>query len=82
MADGLWRASCSCGWRSAASPDMAEQTHELDAHLRFVVLAEQRPGRASRAATAGVLQLVDHTLVLGGLLVGLALTAPVLARRS
>jgi hypothetical protein len=81
MADGLWRASCACGWRSAPSPDLAEQTDELDQHLRVVVIAEQRPGRATRAATGAVVQVVDHTLVLGALLVGLVLAAPAVARR-
>lgn len=64
MADGLWRATCSCGWRSAPSPDLAEQTDELDQHLRVVVIAEQRPTRTSRAATTAGLQAVDHTLAL------------------
>ena len=34
MTDGLWRATCSCGWRSEPSPDLAEQTEALDQHLR------------------------------------------------
>ena len=76
MDDGLWRASCSCGWRSAPSADLADQTDELDQHLRVVVISEQRPTRVSRAATSTALRVVDHTLVLGGLLVGLALAAP------
>ena len=63
MADGLWGATCSCGWRSAPSADLAEQTDELDQHLRVVVIAEQRPTRASRAATGAALQVVDHTLL-------------------
>jgi hypothetical protein len=82
MADGLWRASCACGWRSAPSPDLAEQTDELGQHLRVVVIAEQRPDRATRAATGAVVQVVDHTLVLVGLLVGLVLAAPAVARRT
>jgi hypothetical protein len=82
MADGLWQASCACGWRSAPSPDLTEQTDELDQHLRVVVIAEQQPGRVRRAANAGVLQVVDHTLLLGGLLVGLVLAAPAVARRT
>ncbi len=82
MADGLWRATCSCGWRSAPSADLAEQTDELDQHLRVVVISEQRPTRASRAATGAALQAVDHTLVLGGLLIGLVLAVPALARRT
>lgn len=81
MANGLWHATCSCGWRSAPSADLAEQTDELDQHLRVVVIAEQRPTRVSRAATTVALQAVDHTLLLGGLLVGLALAVPGLARR-
>ena len=71
MSAGQWRATCSCGWRSAPSPDLAEQTDELDQHLRVVVIAEQRPTRTSRAATSAALQVVDHTLVFGALVVGL-----------
>ena len=71
MADGLWRATCSCGWRSAPSPDLSEQTDELDQHLRVVVISEQRPTRVSRAATGAVLQVVDHTLVLAVMVAGL-----------
>ncbi len=82
MADGLWRASCACGWRSLPSPDLDEQTDELDQHLRVVVIAEQRPTRVSRAATSTALHVVDHTPLLGGLLVGLVLAVPVLARRA
>jgi hypothetical protein len=82
MTDGLWRASCGCGWRSAPSPDLGEQTDELDAHLRVVVVAEQQPSRAGRAVTTGLLQVVDHTLVLCGLLIGLGLAAPALVRRT
>lgn len=82
MASGLWGATCICGWRSAPSADLAGQTDELDRHLRVVVIAEQRPTHVSRAATTAVLQVVDHTLVLGGLLVALALAVPVLARRG
>ncbi len=82
MADGLWRASCVCGWRSEPSPHLAAQTDALDAHLRVVVVAEQRPGRAQRAATSGALQAVDHTLVLAALLVGLVASVPFLGRRA
>ena len=82
MADGLWRATCSCGWRSDPSPDLAAQTDELDQHLRVVVISEQRPTRVSRAATTTALQVVDHTLVLGALVVGLLLAGPALARRT
>ena len=82
MASGLWHATCSCGWRSAPSADLAEQTEELDQHLRVVVISEQRPTRASRAATTAALQVVDHTLALGALLVGLVLAVPALARRA
>ena len=82
MASGLWHATCSCGWRSVPSADLAEQTDELDQHLRVVVIAEQRPTRVSRAATTVALQAVDHTLLLGGLLVVLALAVPGLARRA
>ena len=82
MADGRWRAMCSCGWRSAPSADLAEQTDELDQHLRVVVIAGQRPLRVGRAATTATLQVVDHTLLLGGLLVALALAVPGLARRG
>ena len=80
MADGLWRATCSCGWRSEPSADLAEQTDELDQHLRVVVISEQRPTRAARAATGTALQVVDHTLALGALVVGLVAAAPLLAR--
>ncbi len=82
MADGLWRASCSCGWRSAPSPDLAEQTDELDQHLRVVVIAEQRPSRVSRTAAEAVVQVVDHTLVLSALLAGLLVAVPALSRRT
>lgn len=82
MADGLWRATCSCGWRSTPSADLADQTDELDLHLQVVVISEQRPTRVSRAATGAVLQVVDHTLVVAGLLVGLVLAGPAFARRS
>ena len=82
MADGVWRATCSCGWRSAPSADLAEQTDELDQHLRVVVVSEQRPTRGSRAATAAALQVVDHTAVLAGLLVALVLAGPALVRRT
>ena len=71
MADGLWRATCSCGWRSAPSPDLPEQTDELDQHLRVVVISEQRPTRMTRAATPPALQLVDHTLALAVVVAGL-----------
>ena len=81
MAGGLWRATCSCGWRSAPSADLTEQTDELDQHLRVVVVSEQRPTRVSRAATAVTLQAVDHTLLLGGLLAALVLV-PGLSRRG
>ena len=82
MADGLWRATCSCGWQSDPSPDLGQQTEELDQHLRVVVIAEQAPTRVSRAATAAALQVVDHTVVLAGLLAGLVLAGPALARRA
>jgi hypothetical protein len=82
MADGLWRATCSCGWRSVPSAHLCEQTDELDQHLRVVVVAEQRPTRVSRAATGAALQVVDHTLVLGGLLVALMVAVPAFARRG
>lgn len=82
MADGLWGATCSCGWRSAPSADLAEQTDELDQHLRVVVIAEQRPTRVSRAAAGAALQAVDHTVALGTLVVGLLLAGPVLARAA
>jgi hypothetical protein len=82
MADGLWRASCSCGWRSAPSPDLAEQTDELDQHLRVVVIAEQRPSRVSRTAAEAVVHVVDHTLVLSALLAGLLVAVPALSRRT
>ncbi len=82
MADGLWHASCSCGWRSAPSPDLADQTDELDQHLRVVVIAEQRPNRVTRTATEAALQVVDHTLVLGALVVGLLVAVPSLLRRT
>ena len=67
---------------SAPSADLSEQTDELDQHLRVVVISEQRPTRVSRAATTAALHVVDHTLVLGGLLLGLVLAAPALVRRA
>ena len=80
MEHGTWRASCGCGWRSAPSADLAEQTDELDGHLRVVVTAEQRPSRAEGAVTVSVLQVVDHTLAVGVLVLGFALAGPLLAR--
>ena len=80
MAEGLWRATCSCGWRSTPSADLAGQTDELDQHLRVVVISEQRPTRTARTATAATLRLVDHTLALGALVVGLVVAAPVVLR--
>jgi hypothetical protein len=80
MEGGLWRATCSCGWRSTPSPDLAEQTDELDRHLRVVVISEQRPTRVSRAATGAAVQVVDHALALGALLVGLVLVGPLALR--
>ena len=74
MAGGLWHATCSCGWRSTPSDDLAAQTDELDQHLRVVVISEQRPTRVSRAATTTALQVVDHTLLLTGLVAGLLVT--------
>lgn len=82
MAGGLWRATCSCGWRSVPSASLPEQTEELDQHLRVVVISEQRPTRVSRAAATAALQAVDHTTVLAGLLAALVLTVPALARRG
>jgi hypothetical protein len=82
MASGLWHAACSCGWHSRPSADLAEQTDELDQHLRVVVISEQRPTRTSRAATSAALQVVDHTLLLGGLVVALVLAVPALVRRA
>ena len=73
MADGLWHAACSCGWRSAPSAHLGEQTDELDQHLRTVVIAEQRPTRLTRVATGTALQVVDHTLLLAALVVGMVL---------
>lgn len=81
MTSGLWRATCSCGWRSGPSADLAEQTDQLDQHLRIVVVSEQRPTRVNRAATTTAVQVVDHTLLLSGLLAGLVLTVPALVRR-
>ncbi len=80
MAAGLWHATCACGWRSAPSADLGEQTDELDQHLRVVVIAEQRPTRVSRTATNAVLQVVDHTLALAALVVGLVVAGPVVLR--
>ena len=80
MADGLWHASCACGWRSVPSPDLAGQTDELDRHLRVVVTEQQRPGRVEGVVTASVLQVVDHTLALGVLAACLAVAAPLAAR--
>jgi hypothetical protein len=82
MADGLWRATCSCGWRSSPSPDLAEQTDELDQHLRVVVVAEQQPTRVSRAATRTALQVVDHTLALGAVVAVLLVPLTVRTRRA
>ena len=82
MTAGLWRATCTCGWRSAPSPDLAAQTDELDQHLRVVVIAEQRPTRVNRAASVAAVQVVDHTLLLGGLLVALVVAVPGLVRRG
>ena len=82
MTAGLWRATCSCGWRSAPSPDLTEQIDELDQHLRVVVIAEQRPTRTSRAATSAALQVVDHTLVLGAMVAALLLPLAARTRRS
>ena len=80
MERGAWYASCGCGWRSTPSADLGEQTDELDAHLRIVVTAEQRPPRVQRAVTTSVLQVVDHTVVLGVVSLCLALGGPLLAR--
>lgn len=80
MERGAWHASCGCGWRSRPSQDLAEQTDELDAHLRGAVTAEQRPGRVAVAATATVLHVVDHTLAVGVLAVCLAVAGPWVAR--
>lgn len=82
MADGCWRASCGCGWRSVPSADLTAQTEELDQHLRVVVISEQRPTRVGRTATGAALQVVDHTLLLATLLVGLGLAVPAVARRA
>ena len=82
MTAGLWRATCTCGWRSAPSPDLAEQIDELDQHLRVVVIAEQRPTRAGRAATSAALEVVDHTLLLGALVAALLLPLTARTRRS
>ena len=82
MSDGLWRASCACGWRSVPSPDLAEQTDELDQHLRVVVIAEQRPGRGTRAATEAVVQVVDHSMVLATVLVAALLPLVARTRRA
>ncbi len=82
MADGLWSAACSCGWHSAPSADLAEQTDELDQHLRVVVIAEQRPTRVSRTATSAALQVVDHTLLLGATVLALLLPLAARARRA
>ena len=73
MAAGQWRAECACGWLSTPSADLAEQTDELDQHLRTVVIAEQRPTRLTRVATGTALQVVDHTLLLAALVVGMVL---------
>jgi hypothetical protein len=80
MADGLWRATCSCGWRSVPSADLVEQTDELDQHLRVVVIAEQRPTRTTRAVAGGAAQVVDHTLAIGALTLGLVLAGPLALR--
>jgi hypothetical protein len=82
MTDGRWRATCSCGWRSAPSPDLAEQTDELDQHLRVVVISEQRPTRVGRTATSAVLHAVDHTATFGAVLLGLLVAAPMVARSA
>ena len=80
MEHGAWRASCGCGWRSTPSADLAEQTDELDGHLRTVVTAEQRPSRVETAVTTSVLQVVDHTVAVGVVGLCLALVAPLVAR--
>lgn len=80
MAEGQWRATCSCGWRSVPSADLAAQTDELDQHLRVVVISEQRPTRVARTATAATLRVVDHTLAVGALVVGLVVAGPVVLR--
>ena len=82
MTDGLWRAGCSCGWHGPPSADLSEQTDQLDQHLRVVVIAEQRPTRASRAATGTALHVVDHTSLLAGLVIALVLAVPALVRRT
>jgi hypothetical protein len=65
MRDGSWRGHCGCAWESELSPDLATATDHLDSHLRAVVADEQRPRRLAGLSAAVVLQLVDHTLVLG-----------------
>ncbi len=82
MADGLWSATCSCGWRSAPSAHLGEQTDELDQHLRVVVIAEQRPTRVSRSATRAALQVVDHTTTCVAVLLGLLVAAPLALRTA
>ncbi len=81
MEHGTWRASCGCGWRSAPSADLGEQTDELDGHLRGVVTAQQRPSRVEGAVAASVLQLVDHTSAVGVVALCLAMAGPLVARR-
>jgi len=80
MEHGAWHASCGCGWRSTPSADLAEQTDELDGHLRVVVSASQRPSPVEGVVTASVLQLVDHTLAVGVLALCLAFAGPLAAR--
>ena len=72
MRDYLWRAHCACRWESVPSPSLDESVHELDGHLRKVVAADQRPSRVGALAAASVLRLVDHTLAVGVLALGLA----------
>ncbi len=82
MTAGLWRATCTCGWRSAPSPDLAEQIDELDQHLRVVVVAEQRPTRIGRVVTGTALRIVDHTLLVTALSAALLVPLAARTRRS
>ena len=82
MAGGLWRATCSCGWRSTPSADLADQTDELAELERAAEISDLRPTGVDRGATTAVVQVVDHTLVVGAVLVGLLVSLTARARRG
>ena len=77
MRDGLWRASCACGWSGEPSPDLGAGTHELDGHLRDVVTREQRPSPVVRALAS---PSPGRGRTVGSVALGLAVVGAVLAR--